>query len=187
MVAGTTTCKHAKDTAGYWFPPLVDPQGRVVIPERSFAYYKNLPVTGQSTVPFPPDFRMVFGPAGAFWDCFEAGGHFTTVVPNCGPSDYTVVRVRSLPCNDGRKDSLDHRSHMANVRDGQCPASHPIKLPQLNFFVRYPPTTGGPGWELSDGSILPHVDFWNTWQQPALEQLVRDCLNAGRNCGQVSG
>jgi Domain of unknown function (DUF1996) len=187
MTAGPTTCKHADDTAGYWFPALIDPQGHVVTPERSFAYYKNLPVTGQSTAPFPPDLRMVFGPAGAFWDCFEGGGHYTTVIPNCGPSDYTFVRVKSLPCNDGRKDSPDHRSHMAPVRGGTCPPSHPIKLPQINFFVRNPPGTGGAGWKLSDGMILPHVDFWNTWQQPTLEQLVRDCLNAGRNCGQVSG
>jgi len=28
-----------------------------------------------------------------------------------------------------------------------------------------------------------HADFWNTWQQAALEQAVADCLNAGSSAG----
>jgi hypothetical protein len=30
-----------------------------------------------------------------------------------------------------------------------------------------------------------HADFWNTWQQERLDQLVRDCLAAGVHCGSV--
>ncbi len=28
----------------------------------------------------------------------------------------------------------------------------------------------------------PHSDFWNTWDQAVLEQVVRDCLQAGVLC-----
>ena len=30
-----------------------------------------------------------------------------------------------------------------------------------------------------------HSDFWNTWQQERLDQLVQDCLAAGVHCGSV--
>jgi serine protease len=29
-----------------------------------------------------------------------------------------------------------------------------------------------------------HTDFWNTWDQPKLDQLVADCLNAHVACGK---
>ena len=131
---------------------------------------------------------MVFGPSGAFWDCFNSGGHETSQVPVCtGSGNYTVVRVKSLPCWNGQLDSADHRSHMSGMNGGVCPSDHPIKVPQINFFQRYPVGVGGPGVHFSDGSILPHVDFWNTWNQAALVDLVNRCLRQGINCGQVGG
>lgn len=190
MQAGATTCKHPGDKAGYWTPSLIRPDGSLVVPERSFAYYKNLPV-GLPTETFPPDFRMVWGPSGFFWDCFNGGGNYTTSIPRC-TNDFLVVRGKSPPCWDGRLDSPDHRSHVANAVGKNCPASHPRKLPMINFFTRYPKNEGGPGYYLSDkgqngaNGILPHADFWNTWIQSELEEEVRDCLRAGVNCGQVT-
>lgn len=192
MLAGTTTCKHLGDKAGYWTPTLIRPDGSFVKPERSFAYYKNLPVNAQTTESFPADFRMVFGPTGFFWDCFNGGGYYTASIPRC-VDDFLVVRGKSPPCWDGRTDSPDHRSHVANASGKTCPSTHPRKLPTINFFTRFPKNEGGPGYHFSDqgqpggNGILPHADFWNTWEQAALEDLVRRCLNAGVNCGQVTG
>jgi hypothetical protein len=188
MRASATTCRHSADTAGYWSPSLYRGDGTRVTPLFSFAYYKNLPVNGQATLPFPPNFRMVFGPSGAFWDCFQTGGHYTTSVPRCdGSGNYLVVRLKSPPCWDGRLDSPDHRSHVAYPSGSSCPSSHPLKLATINFFQRYPAGEGGPGYRFSDGAILPHADFWNTWDQSRYELLHARCVAGGVNCGQISG
>lgn len=44
------------------------------------------------------------------------------------------------------------------------------------------------GYRLSSGAPdTLHADFWNTWQQGALERLVTDCLNGGIGCGKQIG
>ena len=41
-------------------------------------------------------------------------------------------------------------------------------------------------FELSSGPWYTlHADFWNTWQQERLDQLVADCLVAKAHCGSV--
>jgi hypothetical protein len=88
-------------------------------------------------------------------------------------------------CWDGvRLDSPDHRSHVAYPRGDVCPSTHPVKLPHIKLYVRFPQSIGGPGYVLSDGTQVAHADFWNTWQQPALADLVARCLNAGVDCGR---
>jgi hypothetical protein len=45
---------------------------------------------------------------------------------------------------------------------------------------------GGLALSLSSGPYFTmHSDFWNTWQQPRLDQLVTECLNADVRCGSV--
>ena len=67
------------------------------------------------------------------------------------------------------------------------PLTGSVKVPEIFLHVRYPPGLSGSGYKLSDGTVSPHADFWNTWQQAKLVQLVNDCLHAGKDCGQVSG
>jgi hypothetical protein len=44
-------------------------------------------------------------------------------------------------------------------------------------------TRGGHGLKLASGPIYTaHGDFFNAWEPAALEQLVRDCLNADVHC-----
>ena len=66
------------------------------------------------------------------------------------------------------------------------PQTHPVKVPEIFLHVRYP-VPGGSGYKLSDGTVSPHADFWNTWQQASLEALVKKCLNAGVLCGTQTG
>lgn len=41
---------------------------------------------------------------------------------------------------------------------------------------------------LASGShYSAHADFFNSWDQPKLQQLVDDCLNGHRNCGHFKG
>ena len=37
----------------------------------------------------------------------------------------------------------------------------------------------------ADGHSL-HADFWNTWDQDALEGLVRGCLLSGQSCASTT-
>ena len=64
-----------------------------------------------------------------------------------------------------------------------CPASHPVPVPSLSLNFRY--KISGPlgGVSLASGGVYSgHADFFNSWNQNVLAQLVKDCLNAGRTC-----
>lgn len=192
MIAAGTTCGLRADTAAYWTPSLIAPSGTVVKPRTMFAYFRNKPAKYGTTVAYPPDFRLVAGGHGTFpntfWNC-EGDGNSSTMLrtpPSCG-SKMMVLHMRFPNCSDGRTDSSDHRSHVVYAQDERCPASHPIKVPELFLHVRYPVGASGPGYKLADGTVEAHADFWNTWQQSALEGLVRRCLNAGIDCGQQTG
>jgi hypothetical protein len=189
MIAAGTTCGFLADKAGYWTPSLIAPNGTIVKPRTSFAYYRNKPVKYGTTTPFPPDFRLIAGGVGtgppiSGWSCEQDAANMVATPPNCG-SQMLVLHVRFPNCSNGAKDSADHRSHV-RYAGSTCPSTHPIKLPEIFLHVRYP-VPGGSGYKLSDGTVSPHADFWNTWQQIGLEAQVRRCLNVGINCGTLTG
>jgi hypothetical protein len=89
-------------------------------------------------------------------------------------------------CWSGRdRDAPDHQSHMAYSNGGECPGSHPIAVPRLQFKLRYP-VLGGPGYTLSSGSpITAHGDFLNAWEQGELVRRVEDCLHPHVKCDEA--
>jgi hypothetical protein len=186
-----TTCGLLADKAGYWSPSLVAPNGALVRPVAMLAYYRNRPARYGTTMPFPPDFRLVAGGAGTYpnsgWSCEQNASSMLQTPPVCGSSKL-VLHVRFPNCWDGvRTDSPDHRSHVAYAQNDQCPTTHPVKVPEIFLHVRYPTGVGGAGYKLHDGTLTPHADFWNVWRQDALVALVKRCLNAGINCGTQVG
>lgn len=206
MLAGGTTCGLSADKAGYWAPSLVRiSDGQVVTPTHMIIYYRNRPEDYGTTNVFPPDFRLVAGGPNsgtphAYWTCDgeSDGGLSTRKVspPNCG-SAVVKAHVFFPSCWDGRNiDSADHRSHMAyafdaddgtstDIGDDTCPASHPHKLPQLHVRVFYP-VTNATLYRLADGAPVPHMDFWNTWDQSVLEREIIRCLRGGLECDELS-
>ena len=74
---------------------------------------------------------------------------------------------------------------------GSCPAGFGHTIPKLSERVHYgvmnPMAPDGTlAFELSSGPAYTlHADFWNTWQQERLDQLVADCLVAKAHCGSV--
>ena len=121
------------------------------------------------------------------WSCDQEASSMVSTPPNCG-SRLLVLHVRFPNCWDGvRTDSADHRSHVVYAQNDRCPSSHPVKVPEIFAHVRYPSGVGGSGYKLADGTVTPHADFWNVWRQAPLEDLVRRCLNAGVNCGTLTG
>lgn len=200
MHAGLSNCTAEGDRAGYWSPSLIAPNGERVEPERAIFYYRNRPVPYGRTVAFPPDLRIVAGGSfpNAYWTCdgeSDAGLESRKPsIPNCGIGGKIKLHVFFPSCWDGvHTDSANHRSHVAYGRDVEgrvagtepirCPLSHPVKIPQLDFRVLYD-VADGRAYRLSNGSDVPHADFWNAWIPADLRKLVVECLGVvGISCG----
>lgn len=121
----------------------------------------------------------------------QSAGHRLVTIdpPTCRPDQYLSLSLRFPDClarkanGEPMLDSSDHRRHMAYAdATGKCPASHPIKVPKLRISIVYEhPTFYGGDFTLGGFGNDPkklsrhgmHADFWNTWNQAGLEQLVR--------------
>jgi hypothetical protein len=195
MRAGTTTCKRAGDTAGYWVPTLFRSNGDAVQPLSATVYYRRR--TRQPVLAFPPGLKMIAGNSHASdaqstrivsWGCgAQSGVPPSTDILTCpgGRQLGLRLRIRFPSCWNGTQlDSADHMEHMAYPAGGRCPSSHPFAVPQITLIVNYG-ITGGEGLELSSGGEhTGHADFFNAWKQGQLRRLVGGCLNQLRHCGR---
>ena len=190
-----TTCRRPNDTAGYWMPTLLV-GGTPLAPVGATIYYRRHTLAAPQ--PFPAGLEIVAGNAHAtaaqdvrivFWNCGVAGGVARSVTPpTCPDAGAAGLRLHvSFPdCWNGKDlDSPDHHSHLAYSAKGVCPAGYPDPVPALTVIFRYP-TTGGSGVTLaSGGQLTGHADFFNAWNQAALNGLVANCLDALRHCGRA--
>jgi Domain of unknown function (DUF1996) len=186
-----TSCLHAEDTAAYWAPTLIV-ANKAVIPVLATVYYRRRTVA--KVRPFPAGLQMIAGDQNATtpqsldvvsWACDDADdAPRSSTVPTCAAPKNLHLRVRFPDCWDGRRrDSADHKQHMAYSTRGACSSSHPVAVPALELVIRYP-VAGGSDVELSSrGQITGHADFVNSWDQRGLERRVATCLNALRLCG----
>ena len=90
-------------------------------------YYNWIP--GQTRA-FPPGFRMIT-PGEEVFSAEEVSGE--------GEME---ISISFQECWDGvNLDSPDHKSHVAfrqgEADDAPCPATHPVRLPRLDFFIRW--------------------------------------------------
>jgi hypothetical protein len=206
LVGRATTCSDSGDTAAYWVPTLYDANGVLHTPRRVRAYYYAHSSDRGALRAFPPDLRIIAGDARATgaqprgvitWLCRRHADQSKALPlassnpPRCNSDAYLSLSISFPECWDGvRLDSSDHRRHMAySDEKKRCPSTHPVKLPRLRLSITYEDkgftggsfTLGGPRGHYH---ALPwyamHADFWNTWQQAALEQYVDGCLRQGR-------
>ena len=83
-------------------------------------------------------------------------------------------------CWDGVElgNNNDHKNHMSYTVDGRvagaCPSEFPRRFPQIQLFVRINGYEGGE-YTLSDGETNFHVDFFNGWQDGALQRIIDRC------------
>jgi Domain of unknown function (DUF1996) len=205
MTVGATTCSATSgDTAGYWAPSLykhgvkIDPAGTNV--REQFYYRKDNLKAGAVIQPFPADFRVIAGHSRAtseaenpslgrelYWGCSDNSETGKPKAPiNCATGIITV-HVGFPNCWDGvSTDSPDHQSHVVYPSSGVCPADHPVPLPRLIVRLEYPVGPDSSGITLSSGPYYTiHSDFWNTWDQTKLVDLVERCLNTNTDCGTL--
>jgi hypothetical protein len=193
MVRGGTDCPYDPDTAGYWFPALLTEGGKRVPPSMISAYYRDVPTNPAlpHPVPYPPDLRIVAGAPTAPLGTFEYGGWMCSDTPqlaepnliDCSTGQIKGHVVFPQCLEYGTIDSPDHRSHMVYATYGEgCPEGYEL-VPRLAMTITWKiPNALSGGYRLSSdmpgdppGSTL-HADFWNTWDQDALERLTRICL-----------
>lgn len=202
MISADTSCKLSADTSAYWVPALLDRRGRAVELRSANAYYRASATRAGTIVAFPQDLRIVAGAPNVRtgtdkvvgWSCDDASP-YRARVPNCEqrPGRYVKAHIVFPSCWDGvHLDSPDHRSHMAYPDGARCPASHPVPVPRLSMHFTWN-VENGRGHSLSSDEMLGtrrgrslHSDFWNTWNQEALEDLVEACLDAGKSCKRMT-
>ena len=191
--SAATSCSRSADTAAYWAPTLIADNEPVAAVDAKVYYRRR---TIQRVRAFPPGLQMIAGDAGArtaqnmrtvYWDCGEQShgrNPPSSGVQVCPEGRNVMLHVRFPDCWDGKQlDSPDHRSHLAYSQRGRCDAAHPVAVPSIDLLVRYP-VRGTERIELASmGQLSGHADFVNAWQQPELERLVEQCLNALRRCG----
>lgn len=199
-----TTCARRADTAAYWVPALYQ-NGHVVKPLGVNVYYQLRSIG--PIRPFPAGLRIVAGNAAAttpqskqvvFWNCAYPPGpeRHVAAPPHCPLrparmrlgdelNDHLRLNVSFPDCWDGRHlDSSNHQSHMAYSDNLRCPPSHPVKVPKLRLTVLYP-TRGGSLVSLASGGIYSgHADFFNAWNQRALDRIVERCAADRKRCSR---
>ena len=148
--------------------------------------------SSQNTKAFPAGFRMIAGNKG------NADGEFPNALAECvDPSPcqrddcYTEntffpqsacaeleVSMSFPTCWDGTRLDTNDQSHVAYTLDGdvegECPTSHPHKLPQIQLFFRIMPYNGG--WHtFSDMSSIYHADYVSGWDEQFLQGVLDNC------------
>lgn len=208
----TTCKGGTMNRSAYWVPSMIDTKTNTpVLPDIAIFYYKKdsrIPFDVPIDVP-PEGLRIIAGNMFAKTKG-ESRGMFTCLPPkgsglkmtgwhktiqNCNP-DWTMQMAISFPmCWDGKNlDSPDHQSHMAynsksNASANKCPASHPVALPHIQLNLNYKKADTS-AWRLSSdnyAATLPagyssHADWINGWSEGFLEGIVKNCLNANRDC-----
>ncbi|MGZ8612156.1 MAG: DUF1996 domain-containing protein [Actinomycetota bacterium] len=206
MLAGGTTCRVPSDTAGYW-TPTASLNGVPIRPTVMRIYYLGAGANSVNVESFPPGLQMIGGNKDATtalenpevrWSCGETKDVKTPSSKT--PYDCSwwadryafvdgVIAIVDFPsCWNGT--GFDPAS-VVYPNGGRCPSGYPHLLPRISERVHYgvmdPVNDDGTmALTLSSGPYWSyHADFWNTWQQPRLDQLVEQCIVARVHCGAV--
>ena len=203
--AGGATCVMPDDKSGYWVPALFK-NGVRVLPtatsKHALFYYRHAGVSSGIVMQTIPDgLKMIVGNARATSAAENEGIKTGRIIFKCGPGSGTdlpappsqcesgvmVISYKFPNCWDGvNLDSPDHKSHMAYPSSNRCPATHPVAIPRVEAFTRYPVGTSPIGAiTLASGPYFTaHMDFWNGWDPAALKWLLDNCIIAGQDCGK---
>ena len=104
-------------------------------------------------------------------------------LPDCRTPTNLEIQVNFPNCLRRQGDERESQEPHGYSRDGRCPASHPIPVPELSIILRYPPVGRTNVFLASGGIYSGHADFMDAWQQAPFAKLVANCLNRYSGCG----
>lgn len=194
--AGGTCRGGTANLSAYWWPSLLRPDGRVVVPVESHHYLKSSHYDTDGPVQhLPKGLRVIAGDMNArgptqnqfyfHWSCVDNGSIQSATIPDCGGGQISMD-VSFPQCWNGQLSSADGKSHMSYPVNGRCPSSHPTKIPSYSYHIRYAPC---PGCRLScdsatgPGGYCIHADLITGWDQAVVDSMVDSCVNTGLSCG----
>lgn len=202
-----TTCKPIQDHSAYWVPTLFDiATGKPVETTGFRVYYRSGMNNSAGQMPMPNGLRMISGDAtkkkptprgatGQFYCAFYGPGDLDGVArstngnwPICG-GDATLHFMLQFPsCWDGKNlDSPNHKDHVAYGAGNACPASHPVKIPQITFDIQYGARGTQEGYYLSSdkegkSASSMHGDAFVVWDVDIMNKRTKNCVQQRRTC-----
>lgn len=232
LESGGSSCQGGPlNRSAYWTPAMLagPDENQVVMPKVITLYYKSYrPWEAQV---LPQGIQLLIGNVNRggsvnssfsanqnlHWGCYDGSQarRLTNTIPGTNGS---------APCPDGQdiqasiqfpqciavssngspvlthSNFIDH-TRLVNNND-QCPSSHPYRVPQISYLIRWanPPGNGEASWRLSSdagfdqptvqspgGSL--HGDWLGGWYDPAIQAWMDGCFRVstgpgspGRNC-----
>jgi len=214
--SGSSTCNGQElNRTAYWVPALIDINGNVPIPDDVLVYYKAYYGTDSDPGPtevYPPGMRLISGMSMAdapqpghrnfrelFFRCYKPGtggsnaiNTRSVTIPDCGSDRYLEMNVKFQTCWNGQ-DPADYRNN-ASYSDvwptsGSCPASHPHKLPQMEYRIFFHDHEGSENWILSSDVNMTdqrtinghgyslHGDWFGGWNRQINQRWIDNCVN----------
>jgi hypothetical protein len=200
---GNSTCGGGLiNRSAYWVPSIIDTRtGRPVTPRSNIVYYKTGYSLPASSIQYlPKGLRMIAGSMLASadqdfsgWSCGDHTLSGGSIPANCPAGQDLIMNLIFPQCWDGvNLDSPDHKSHMAYPRNGVCPSTHPVGLPEITYNVHYNVSESNASnhWRLSSdmygtdrpGGFSIHGDWYNAWDETAMRTWVDNCDVVARDC-----
>jgi len=196
-----STCTVPQDHSAYWFPALYRGDTPIAPDIPMTIYYKSGIDDYTKVVPFPAGLEFVAGDMMATvdsfrtapgavegWECGEISKSWS-IPDHCDPGSQLNLRYQSPSCWDGKHltpgaaSHMGHGTHMAYPVAGQCPMTHPVAVPMLEFKIAWPVSGDMSDVRLASGSDQSwHYDFINAWEPDVLAALVKQCINGGLQC-----
>ena len=201
LASPESTCTVPQDQSAYWFPAITK-GGVPVEPNIPLTvYYKSGIDDYADVVPFPEGLQFVTGDMMATveefrtapgavegWECGDISKSWE-IPAYCPEGTQLNIRYQAPSCWDGmhltpeESAHMGHGSHMAYPVAGQCPMSHPVAVPMLEFKIAWPVSGDMSDVALVSGSDQSwHYDFVNAWDPEVLRRLVEHCINGGLQC-----
>lgn len=215
--SGNSTCRGGTiNRSSYWVPSLIDMRTKLPIAPmfESNIYYKTGYAVAPSMISYLPNgLRMIAGDASGKpgnqsaavnWACVWQGGNSnwqSTIPTECNVvgDSWLIMGIDFPQCWDGANlDSPDHKSHMANPvnvkanNTGNCPASHPVALPQLAYQILYQVKNKSDpaNWRLSSDNypttspagMSGHADYMFAWKPDIVKAWTDNCDRAQKDC-----
>jgi len=213
---GSSTCNGQElNRTAYWVPAFIDADGNVPVPDHALVYYKGYYGPDSSpgrTEVYPEGMRLVSGMSMAtaeqpghknfrelFFRCYKPGtgggnpiNTKSVTIPSCSGNDLLEMNVKFQTCWNGQNPA-DYRNN-ASYSDvwptsGSCPASHPHKLPQMEYRIFFSDHAGSEKWILSsDVNMVDqktvtgrgyslHGDWFGGWNRQINQRWIDNCVN----------